>query len=273
MNYKTAHMPAAKRAFKSHGKPKPRDPPPRRDLTKFRRKKAARPRTSPSARPNEYRFTRRFSSTHKLGTTSGQWLMNTDDKYQIIKLVTSFNNLPDYTEFNALFSEYKIHSFSIKLIPYQSANQLALLDSSDSVVAAPLPNYEVFEIPVNFTDDAPDLSSKTGDDLEDFLNQSQRLRRKMMPRGVQSYFVKHPKVMKFIGSINKTVDTSATKAMGSPGWLSTDNSTSPNETNVNHYGIQLAIRRVDGLAMNIGSFQTMGFRVEHQINFSCRKVQ
>lgn len=263
---------SSRRPFKSHGRKRTKAPA-RRNLSKMRRSKAPRPRTSPTSKPNEYRFIRRFSTTFKLGTTSGQWLMNTDDKYQIIKLVTSFNNYPDYTEFQALFSEYKIHSYSVKLIPYASANQLALIDSVDAVVTAPLPNYEVFEIPVNFSDDQPGLSSLTGTQIESFLDQSQRLRRKMMPKGVQTYNVPKPKVMKFIGSINKDTDTSATKAMGTPGWLSTDNTTDPNETNVNHYGIQLAIRRVDGLAMNTGSTQSMGFRVEHTLNFSCRKVQ
>ena len=49
--------------------------------------------------------------------------MNTDDKYMIIKLHAKFNELPNYLEFQSLFSEYKITSLNHRLVPYYSQNQ------------------------------------------------------------------------------------------------------------------------------------------------------
>lgn len=267
-------MPPAKRQFKKHGKSKSRAAAPRRDLTKFRRKKASRPRTSPFSAPNEYRFTRWYSEAQHIGTTSGDWHLNTDSRFQIIKLKTEFNRLPSFQEFNALFAEYKIHSFSVKLLPYTAqTSQVVLNTTAATVNTAPVPNYEVFAVPVNYVDEDALLETKSATDIVSILNQSQRLGMSLMPNKIKTYKVMKPKIVKYVGAIGKVSLGTSTTAMGTPGWYSLDSDASPDETAVSHYGVQLVIRKVDGSAFNLTTEQAMGFRVETMVNFSVRKVQ
>lgn len=263
--------PRPRRPYKRHGKSKSRATASRRNLSKFRSKKAPRPRTSPFNPPNEYRFTRWYSEAQHLGTTAGDWLLNTDSRFQIIKLATEFNRLPDYTEFKALFSEFKIHSFTVKLVPYYSRNQPQLTGLTGGTSA--IPNYEVFAVPVNYSDTPGHLESKTAAQIVSFLNQSQRTGVSLMPNKTKSYHTAKPKIVKYIGAVGKISLGTSFTAMGSPTWLSTDNTATPDETDVSHYGLQLVIRKVDGTAFDLTATQAMGFRVETHVNFSCRKVQ
>lgn len=205
-------------------------------------------------------------------TTNGIYV-NTDGKWMIIKLATSFDKLPDYTEFNALFSEYKINSFHQTFTPYYSKNIPLVLNSSDTTVANAVPNYEVFSLPVNYTDDIPGLEHKTSAQIESYIYQSQRKSYRITPSGRKTYHTIKPKCVKYVGPATKDLSTSCT-SMGAPYWLSTaaPEIGLPDERTVLHYGIQLAIRRVDGNVLNTG-VQTMGGRMTTSINFSCRKVQ
>lgn len=199
--------------------------------------------------------------------------MNTDNKYQIINLRAKFSDLPDYTEFNSLFSEYKIKDFSVQLLPNFRDNKLNLLSSTDTIVNAQIPNYQIFSIPANYTDDDHDFAGMTGAQIDSWLNQTQRKSSIVMPSRPHTYRTPNPKVVKYEGGPDKDGGT-ASISMGRPYWLSTGAPTGGNldERTVEHYGLRLLIRRVDGLDIS-SAVQSFAFRVQHQINFMCRKVQ
>lgn len=241
--------------------------------TKKRRMLRPRVRTSPTAAPNVYRFTRGFDSFGFLDSNTGIFRQNTDNKYLIISLATQFSDLPDYTEFNSLFSEYKINSFDITLTPNFQDNQYAVLKSDDTPYRVDIRNYQCFAVPVNYTDEAVDFSSFTGTQIDNWINCAQRKRVTVFPGRVKRYRTRNPRVVKYEGAIDKALGT-ATASMGRPYWLSTAAPTglNPDERNVQHYGLRLLIRRVDGTALS-GTANPMGWRVQHQVHFSCRKVQ
>ncbi|WP_445779361.1 hypothetical protein [Shewanella sp.] len=197
--------------------------------------------------------------------------MNTDNKYQIINLRTKFSDLPNFIEFKSLFSEYKIKDFTIKLVPTYATNM-----QSVAAIAYPVPNYEVFAVPANFTDDTQDFSTWSATQIDLWLNQTQRKRMSIMPNRPRIYVTKKPRVAKIGGPLDKDAVGVPSITMGRPYWLSTNppafGSPLPDETKVEHYGMRILIRRVDGEAIP-SDLQPMGFRVHHQVNFMCRKVQ
>lgn len=242
--------------------------------TKKARVSSKRVRTSPSSAPNVYHFSRGFDSFASIGASTGIFTMNLDAKYQVINLRTKFSDLPDYTEFNALFSEYKIKNFTIKLVPTYSSNQPVVLTSGENHNA--IPNYQVFAVPVNYTDDAQDFAAMTGVAIDSFLNQTQRKSMNIMPNRPRIYVTNKPRVPKYEGPLNVGGGTS-TIAMARPYWLSTGApvpAANQDERNVLHYGLRILIRRVDGAAMTADATPNpLGFRVHHQVNFMMRKVQ
>lgn len=199
--------------------------------------------------------------------------MNTDSKYQIINLRAKFSDLPEYQEFNALFSEYKIKNFSIQLIPNFRDNKTNILNSADAIINAQIPNYQVFAIPANYTDDDHDFAGMTGAQIDSWLNQTQRKSSLIMPSRPHTYHTSRPKVVKYEGGPDKDGGT-ASISMGAPYWLSTGAPTGGNldERTVEHYGLRLLIRRVDGLDIS-SAVQSFAFRVQHTVNFMTRKVQ
>lgn len=118
----------------------------RHSYTKPKSSRKARPRsvirTSPGSSPNVHCFTRGYSYPVTLGVadSSNEVQMNSDNTYMILKLHTKFNLLPDYTEFKALFSEYKITSISHRLVPFYSQNitSSALNSTTDFQNAIPV---------------------------------------------------------------------------------------------------------------------------------------
>jgi hypothetical protein len=200
--------------------------------------------------------------------------MNTDNTFAIIKLNTSFDKLPKKEEFNALFSEYKITSFTQTFTPYYSQNQPSVIQhNSNALVSQAVPNYEMFIIPVNYSEEAPQLETKTKVEIEEYLNQTQRKSTRILPSRRQTWHTPKPRVVRYTGPLTKTHGTSVS-SMGAPPWLSTD-TTLPaerRETDVLHYGMQIVVRRVDGAAI-VDQPQTMGGRVTTRVNFLCRKVQ
>lgn len=241
------------------------------------RKKARMPsrrvRTSPAVAPNVYHFTRGFDSFGFLDADSGIFRQNADNKYLIVSLATQFSDLPDYTEFNSLFSEYKIKSFDITLTPNFTSNQYTVLNADNTPARVDIRNYQCFAVPVNYCDEAVDFSAFTGAQIDDWLNCTQRKRVAVFPGRVRRYRTSNPRVVKYDGAIDKALGTS-TASMGRPYWLSTaaPSGVNPDERTVQHYGLRLLIRRVDGSALS-GTANAMGWRVQHQVNFMCRKVQ
>lgn len=257
------------------GKAKPKR---KRSGTTFvhrKRKRALqRVRTAPKSAPNVYHFTRGYDSFANLGATTGIFAMNNDNTFQIISLKCSLQELPNYTEFNSLFSEYKIKSFSVRMVPTFKTNVPVVLTSADATHAQEVPNYEVFAIPANFTDDEQDFTAMTGTVIDSFLNQTQRKSMLVMPNRSKTYHTSKPKVVKYGGPAVKGAVGTSTLVMGSPNWMSTAAPTGVNqdERAIFHYGLRLLIRRVDGAAMSTTA-QTMGFRIHHQVNLMMRKVQ
>uniref|UniRef100_UPI0040477536 hypothetical protein n=1 Tax=Limnohabitans sp. TaxID=1907725 RepID=UPI0040477536 len=208
-----------------------------------------------------------------MDANSGIFSQNVDSKYLIISLATQFSDLPDFTEFNSLFSEYKINSFDITLTPNFTQNQYTVLDAADTSYRVDIRNYQCFAVPVNYTDEAVDFAAYTGAQIDAWLNCTQRKRVTVFPGRVKRYRTSKPRVVKYEGAIDKALGTS-TASMGKPYWLSTAAPTgvNPDERNVQHYGMRLLIRRVDGSTLS-GTANPMGWRVQHQVYFSCRKVQ
>lgn len=259
----------------------------RRRYTKPRAKSKARPRTvvrtSAGSSPNVHMFTRSYDNAFSIGTadhTNGVFL-NSDSKYMIIKLHTKFNRLPDYTEFKALFSEYKITSITHRMVPYYSNNISANLwgTTSGTAYQGAVPNYEIFSLPVSSSARESDLTSMTATQLDSFLNQSQRKGRRLMPSKTQKFTTMHPKVVGYKGPLDKSGGT-AMLAMENPVYLNTDPAAlvtgGVDQTDVSHYGIVLIIRRVDGGTLSsptTAGAATMGARMETQVYFKTRKVQ
>jgi len=268
-------MPArnvSRKNVKSRTRPK-RSYKSRRDLAKYRRK-TVRVRTNPRSAPNAYHFTRGYDSVGFVDANTGIFRQNTDNKYLIISLATAFNELPDFAEFNSLFSEYKIKGFSVTLTPNFSMNQYQTLTSTDTVARTDIRNYQCFAVPVNFVDEYQDFSQLSGPSIDKWLNCTQRKKVAVFPGYPKTYHTTRPQVVKYDSAVSKETHTNASTKMGRPTWYST--AAPPlvqvDERTVKHYGMRLLIRRVDGGTMN-PSANPMGWRVHHQVHFACRKVQ
>lgn len=250
-------------------------------------KRKRRPRnvikTSPFASPNVHMFKRSYDNTFSIGAPTDETngiFRTSDAKYMILQLHTKFNKLHDYTDFKTLFSEYKITSITHKLVPYFTNNQPAGLYGHDSTntYVAPIPNYEVFCLPVSSSARQKELETKTGPELDEMLNRTQRKSRRIMPNKTHSYTTMKPMVVEYKGPLSKS-GGNALMAMARSGYLNTDAAPlvtgGVDQTDVAHYGITLLIRRVDGEAFPDHSnvFQPMGFRMENNVYFKCRKVQ
>lgn len=228
------------------------------------------------------RFKRSYDHPFTVGVADSDngVLMNTDNKYMIVKLHTKFNKLPGYEEFKSLFSEYQITSITHRLVPAYSSNQPFSVGVSPDYAIA-IPNFEIFSIPVNSSARETELHTKTAAELDSYLNQAQRKSIRMMPSRTQRFTTMHPKVVGYKGPLDKDGGT-ALMAMQRPTYLNTDPSPlvtgGVDQTDVTHFGITLVIRRVDGLAFNttVGEnnfYQRMAFRMENEVFFKCRKVQ
>lgn len=239
-------------------------------------------RTGLNSAPNVHHFKRSYDHPFTIGVadTSNEVYLNTDSKYMVVKLHTRFNKLPAYTEFKDLFSEYKITSIVHRLVPYFSKNITAMALDTTTYYQNAIPNYEIIILPVNSSAREDSLQSKTSAELDSYINQSQRKSIRMMPSGRQTFKTIHPKVVGYKGPLDKDAGT-AMMAMESPTYLNTDPAAlvagGVDQTDVIHYGSVVLIRRVDGdefpselTTTRVASF---GFRMEHDVFFSTRKVQ
>jgi hypothetical protein len=198
------------------------------DSGKFKRntKRKATPRriikSSPGSSPNVHMFKRSYDHPFTIGVadhTNGVFL-NTDSKYMIVKLHTKFSKLPNYEEFKALFSEYKITSVDQRLVPFYSQNQpYASTPLRPEILA--IPNMEIFSLPVNSSAQEHDLSTFTSVELDKYINQSQRKARRMMPSKSMMFKTLHPKVVGYKGPLDKSAGNGL-MTMESPSWLNTD---------------------------------------------------
>ena len=195
----------------------------------------------------------------------------------IVKLHTKFNKLPDFDEFKALFSQYKITSIKHRLVPYYSINQPVSLNRGGSQIQR-IPNYEIFTVPTRTSAEDHDFEGMTQAQLDSYLNQTQRKSIKLMPSKTQIYWTKHPKVVGYSGPLDKGAGNSM-MTMTAPSYYETDPSLPGmlDQTDVAHYGVTILIRRVDGSSManpdSANIAEGMGFRMENEVFFKTRKVQ
>jgi len=252
----------------------------------FKKRKSTKPRkvikTSPSSSPNTHCFKRSYDHPFTIGVADNNngLFMNTDDKYMIVKLHAKFNELPNYLEFQSLFSEYKITSLNHRLVPYYSQNQPFTNGISPDFGIA-IPNYELFNMPVASSVRETDFASMTGDAIDKYINESQRKARRMMPSKTMTFKSLHPKVVGYKGPQSKDAGQ-AIMVMEPASYLNTNPAPvyagGADQTNVIHYSTIMLLRRVDGLSMNTtvphnNFYQRMGFRLETEVFFKTRKVQ
>lgn len=254
-------------------------------IAKRKRTPRAIIRSSPSSAPNVHVFKRSYDHPFTLGVAdhdNGVYL-NSDSKWMEVRLHTKFNKLPNYTEFKSLFSEYMITSITHRLVPYYKDNlpvgNLTAGTAADVTYVGAIPNYEIFAIPVNSSARESEFNTKSGDEIDSYLNQAQRKGIRLMPSRTQVYKTLKPKVVGYKGPLSKDGST-ALMVMQRPSYLNTDPSPlvtgGVDQTDVTHYGITLLIRRVDGAAFPASSstrLENMGFRMENEVFFKCRKVQ
>lgn len=239
-------------------------------------------KSSPGSSPNVHNFTRGYSYPVTIGTADAthEVQMNTDSKYMILKLHTKFSDLPDFTEFKALFSEYKITSITHRLVPYYSNNLPSSETSSGTAFQNAIPNFEIFILPVHSSAREKELHTLSAAEIDSFLNQSQRKGRRLMPSKTQTFTTLHPKVVGYSGPVSKAGGT-AVMTMTNPTYFSTDPAPlvtgGQDQTTISHYGSLVVIRRVDGAAFLGPPLNPrnafMGCRMETQVYFRCRRVQ
>lgn len=250
----------------------------RRPSGKMAKKRNPRPRsrinTNPLARPNVYPWMRShtYNVSIGIGDPGNEVYMNTDDKAMIVKLRTKFSKLPDFGEFQALFNQYRITSVRTHMIPFYKDN--VAFTKGDQTVSADygiaIPNYQVYYLPENYTIDTPNLASKSIDQIDDYIAQSQKKAYRLFPSREKTVWNKRPAVPGVI--YDEKAGTVAPSTMVRAPWMDSD------AVNNEVYGIQLVIMRVDRLALNghnqsSNIFQHMGWRVRNDVYFETRKVQ
>lgn len=242
-------------------------------------KRNAKPRhlisKNPLSSPNVYNFCRSYAYGISIGVGDADNLvyMNTDNKFMIVKLRTQVHRLPEFNEFRALFNQYKVTSIHHNMIPYYKNNMpYAKGDfpatTTDYQIA--IPNYQVYYIPENFTLDIPNLQSLAADQIDKYLNESQRKAYRMFPAKQKHLWNKKPSIPD-VAYEEKAGSITPTEMVRAP-WLSTENQT------VELYGLQLLIARVDRQVLNSHQststiFSNMGWRINNTVYFKTRKVQ
>lgn len=252
--------------------------------SKYKRQKSTLPRnairTGVGSNPNVHAFKRAYSFPLDVGyaNADNHVYLNTDGTVQIVTLHTKFNKLPSYDDFQTLFSEYKITSIKHRLVPYYKNN---VPSSTGTNNFQAIPNFEIFALPNNSSVRHEDLAALTGSEFNDYVNSTQRKSVSLMPSGPKTYWTTHPAVAGYKGPASLDAGT-AMMVMSKPTWLNTDPTPivtgGVDQTDVAHYGIIICFRRVDGQALrtdggNQNFGQKMGFRMETDVYFQCRKVQ
>lgn len=229
---------------------------------------------NPLTAPNKYNFMRSFASSISIGLadTINNIYINTDNKCQIIKLRVKASQLPDFSDFKALFNQYKITSVHSNLIPYYKDNQpLSMGDPNVSGYYGPaIPNYQIYYLPENFSTDYPDFQNKTIVQIDDYINQSQKKAYKLMPGKQKQFWNTRPSV--------PDSNYDAKGGILQPSKMIKFPFTDCDQDNIECYGLQLLIMRVDRKAFNTSqssatSFQNMGWRVINNVYLTTRKVQ
>lgn len=232
---------------------------------------------NPLHNPTCYNFTRAYDYPVEVGVADHDNLvfMNTDNKYMIIKLHGIMSKLPDFADFKTLFNQFQLVSITHRLTPNYRNNvgQFATYDTSNTLLyTQAVPNYQVFFIPENYTIDKPDLQTLSAQEVDEFINKSQRKAVQIIPSKPMKITNQRPSVLGDVIGQEKGAGFVASD-MERAGYLDMD------LQDTTHYGFQLVIRRVDGGYISSHNPQAtiatspMGWRISNQLYFRTRKVQ
>jgi hypothetical protein len=246
-----------------------------------RRMKSSAPRyriqQNPLYKPTCYNFTRSYDYAVTVGNADNDNLvfMNSDNKYMIIKLHGIMSNLPSFDDFRTLFNQFQLVSIKHTLTPNFRNNigQSVAYDSNDNVLfTQAVPNYQVFFIPENYTIDKPDLQTLSATEIDEFVNKSQRKAVALIPNKAMIINNKRPSIPGDVIAQEKGQGF-VSSDMVRAGYLDND------LQDTVHYGYQLVIRKVDGTLISSHNPSStiatspMGWRIDNQLFFRCRKVQ
>lgn len=248
-----------------------------------KRKVKSKPRftvkRSPFSTPNSYSYTRSYDFPVYIGKadTDNGVHMNTDNKYQILKLHASMAKMPDFvSDFTSLYNECMITSVKTTLVPFLRDNipfQHQLAGANPSAANA-VPNFQLFYLPENYTIDQLSLNTTAASVIDSIINQTQRKAYKLLPGKEIVVWNKRPSIVvqSLVG--DKSSNTTLKTKMKKVGYL---NIADHKDTLI--YGQQIICRRVDGLEIATDanqaddSFAQMGWRAQVQVFFKCRRVQ
>ena len=200
-------------------------------------------------KPKIYSFTRAREQLLALedpdaGATG--WLSTFDDA--VVKTFTSsLSELPNFTEFTGLFSQYKLNGLTLKMFP--SYSQVVSTDAavaSNNIIITVWPNTTGTPLTAAFT--------------KAELNEIQRKRQWMFPlnRPTSIYMP-----LKQLNSIyNSTINTDYTVVK--PRYISTTETTTP------HYGMNVHIAKVDGSTFSTNSAR---LKIFEKIYLTCKQVK
>ena len=265
------------------------------------RSRSNRPRhflnRSPFRGANCYPFTRSTTEYLQSWTAPADhslFNMNSDSKYFIMKMTMQLSELPDYEEFQNLFTQYKITSWTTTITPTFKDNmplaQIKGLGDAWSQINPTIPNMEMFIIPATFNahSGTRDWANLNYEDITDILNQSQMKSKKIIPSRGFSFLSKSPRIVKTGFMPQRGNSTAATTEvyLGKAPWLENGPGphadpagSHPDQRNIVHYGYTVLVRRVDGQPLsqmqpydptNPGQF---GWRVTRQAFLQMQKVR
>lgn len=191
--------------------------------------------------PSVYPFTRSFETLIALEAPTGFFTPTLTDNMVVGHVEVNLAELPSYTEFQALFAQYKINALELKVTPsYQMDMASNPLVSGQTIICAVWRSSHGEAPTQNFT-------------INDLL-QIQKRKEFLMPKTrPKIHYMRLSQLTQVYGAGVTTTDYVKTK----PKYINTTESTTP------HYGINFCFRAPDGAAMTSYSPRLL-------LNFKCK---
>lgn len=243
-----------------------------------------------------YPFSRNVSTLIQpwdAGVPTDAFRLNNDSTFYIMSMRLRLSDLPDYEEFQNLFSMYKLASWTTRITPTfkdnMPFNAVKNADGSWNQINPAVPNIECFIIPATYHvhPDQRNWGHLSGHEIQDILNQSQIKSRRMLPSKGFKFNTPRPMIAKtgFVPAKTDSAVTATETHLGTAPWL--ENGPGPhhggavNEDQrlVTHYGFDVLFARVDrGTFTEMQPYhetQTGGmkWRVDTQARMLMRKVR
>lgn len=224
-------------------------PPKRPYKKKMNRKRNYRkPRAVMVSRPRVFAFKRQTETYLDMTSPSDGWLTTLDN--QIVKTFTfNLNDLPNHSEFVNLFAQYKLNYAVIELFPNVSAMTAGYVQTggaASNFLCTVWRNTHGVPLTAAFT--------------KDQLLEIQRKRTFMMPTSKPTRFKMPLKQLSTMYASTLNSDYATVK----PRYINTT------EDTTQHYGINVAISRVDGTAFNSNAPNCL---VRNTVLLTCKQVK